>query len=298
MDFTQERIIKRFEYNPETGAIIRKRSKKEVTSKDKDGYIVVSDFEFGRNDRMRGARLVWVMHHGDVPAGMIVDHKDRNRTNNRLDNLRLATVQENTVNAKRHEDIYTSQYKGVQLDKWGRWVSSIQTDRVTTLLGLFDSEEAAAYAYNVEADKRYGEFAVLNDVPAVDLLEHVSKRNRGVITEERRGLPRGIVFTNNVWALRDNGLVVGSFAVENKETAVDFAKHYWATGEVKDVRENLRFYNRHGLPYNIFPCSTGYRASFIKDETRYHVGTFKTEDDAVKALHKKQDEVGYIRKEL
>lgn len=298
MDFTQERILRKFEYNANTGAIIRKRTNKEVTSKDVDGYIVVADMEHGCNDRMRGARLVWVMHYGDIPEGMVVDHKDRNRTNNRLENLRLATNRDNTANAKRHEDIYTSKYKGVQRDKWGRWVSSIQTDRVTTVIGLYDNEEAAAYAYNLEAEKRYGEFAVLNNVPAVDLLDHISKRNRDVITEERRGLPKGIVFTNNVWALRDNGLVVGSFAEENKEAAIEFARHYWQTGEIKDVRENLRFYNRHGLPYNIFPCSTGVRASFIKDGKRYHVGTFKTEEEAVKALHKKQEEVGYVRKEI
>lgn len=40
----------------------------------------------------------------------------------------------------------------------GKWQCHIQKD----YLGLFDSEETAARAYNEEAKKRFGEFARLN----------------------------------------------------------------------------------------------------------------------------------------
>lgn len=34
--------------------------------------------------------IVWIMHNGDVPEGKEVDHKDGDRANNRIENLRLA----------------------------------------------------------------------------------------------------------------------------------------------------------------------------------------------------------------
>jgi len=298
VDFKQERIINKFLFNAETGEITRKRNNTVVTSKDQDGYIVVADMEHGRNDRMRGARLVWVMHNGDIPKGYIIDHKNRIRDDNRLENLRLATVRDNTANALRHGDDYTSIYKGVQLDTRGRWIASIQSNSVTTNLGYFATEEAAAFAYNVEASKRYGEFAVLNDVPEVNLEDFISERDRDFLNEERRGLPKHLSIFQGRYTLKCNNKVYGTFALEDKEIAIQCAKDFLVTGVAPNIRENLMFYNKFKLPYNVFPCSTGFRASFIKDKIRYHVGTFRTEEEAVKALHIKQDEVGFIRKEM
>lgn len=44
------------------------------------------------------ARLVWLYHHGSWPAHQ-VDHKDRDRANNRLENLREATPKQNMRNS-------------------------------------------------------------------------------------------------------------------------------------------------------------------------------------------------------
>lgn len=35
--------------------------------------------------------LVWLIHHGEIPEGFEVDHKDTDKLNNKLSNLRLAT---------------------------------------------------------------------------------------------------------------------------------------------------------------------------------------------------------------
>lgn len=46
----------------------------------------------------QGQRIVFEMHHGKIPDGLIVDHKDGDSTNNHIDNLRAVTQCVNTRN--------------------------------------------------------------------------------------------------------------------------------------------------------------------------------------------------------
>lgn len=85
-------------------------------------------------------RLIWIMFNGDIPEGMIVDHIDRERSNNRIENLRLLDKSANNRNREA---------KGVTWDAARKkWRAQISVDNKTQTLGRFDSEEEAVECYN------------------------------------------------------------------------------------------------------------------------------------------------------
>lgn len=55
-------------------------------------------------------RVVWELHNGPIPAGLEVDHRDLNKQNNRIENLRLATRSDNRCNTAP----YASNKEGVK----------------------------------------------------------------------------------------------------------------------------------------------------------------------------------------
>lgn len=60
------------------------------------------------------------------------------------------------------ERLGSSGCRGVRLHSSGRWESRITKNKKTLQLGLYETEEAAARAYDVAAMKHFGEFAKLN----------------------------------------------------------------------------------------------------------------------------------------
>ncbi len=87
------------------------------------------------------------------------DHIDGDGLNDKRDNLRLATYQQNTQNKKRAKRI-ASGYKGAYWHaKSRKWTARIRVNDKLLLLGYFDTPEAAHAAYCVAAVKYFGEFA-------------------------------------------------------------------------------------------------------------------------------------------
>lgn len=104
----------------------------------------------------RAHRLAWYLSHGVWPSEDI-DHINRDRADNRLPNLRLATRQQNLRNA-RISSRSSCGSKGVHLSQGRYWSAAIWVDGKKRHLGNFDSQALAAEAYQLAAWMRDPEF--------------------------------------------------------------------------------------------------------------------------------------------
>jgi hypothetical protein len=97
------------------------------------------------------------------PDHLFADHINHNGLDNRIANLRAATHRQNAYNRIHFTKNPSSKYKGVSFKKRvKKWEAQIRYDGKSKFIGTFDSEIEAAKAYDKEAKKRHGEFAVLN----------------------------------------------------------------------------------------------------------------------------------------
>ena len=95
------------------------------------------------------------------PPGLLVDHVNGDRLDNRRINLRLATHSENAANSK--DRPRRSGYRGVYPHKpTGRWIAQISIAGRVRHLGIYDDPVAAAQAYDQAARRQWGPFARTN----------------------------------------------------------------------------------------------------------------------------------------
>lgn len=102
-------------------------------------------------------RVVWCMSTGEWPTSSL-DHKDGNPFNNRLSNLRECSSSENSFN-RGPQRTNTTGFKGVTLDKTGKFQAQISVNRRYIYLGRFSTALEAHAAYEKAAIEFHGAFA-------------------------------------------------------------------------------------------------------------------------------------------
>lgn len=161
-----ERVRAALDYDPLTGVLtwrwradLRPNDNARLAGKvagcvGKYGYRLVR-FE-GR--LYRASRLAWLHVHGEWPEGRL-DHRNGERAEDWIENLRPATPSQNAANSRAHRD-NRSGFKGVSRDKRReRWAANICCAGQRFRLGTFDAPEAAHAAYAEAAHELFGEFA-------------------------------------------------------------------------------------------------------------------------------------------
>lgn len=104
-------------------------------------------------------RLIWTLLKGPIEDFKVIDHRNGDTTDNRIENLRVCSSTQNAQNIHKGRGRHSS-YKGVSFSaKQGKFVAQIRVDGVSIWLGSFESEEEAYKAYCEASSKHFGEFA-------------------------------------------------------------------------------------------------------------------------------------------
>lgn len=139
-------------------------TKGKITIVSREDYETVSKYNWSAGKR--GYAVTYIngklttMHNLiiECPNGMLIDHVDRDKLNNRRDNLRLVTPQQNTFNSTPYSE---SGYKGVH-KKRNKWLVQIVYNGKNVVRKTFDCPITAAKYYDSVIKQYHGEHAYLN----------------------------------------------------------------------------------------------------------------------------------------
>ncbi len=147
--------------------------KDRIVLYDADNEPLISPFKWGIRlgwgntpyviARINGKNIPMHRHIMKPEKGFLVDHKNHNTLDNRKENLRICTRQQNMWNRKR--TCGTSKFKGVYwCNTNNKWISEVTLNSKKIYLGRYKTETEAAKAYNAKAKELFGEFACLNHI--------------------------------------------------------------------------------------------------------------------------------------
>ena len=139
-------------------------------SQNKEAIVSDQDFEwlsqfnwfFDGNYAQRGENYKKVRMHNQIMGnskGKFVDHINSNKLDNRRENLRIVTIQQNAWNMGKHKDSPIP-FKGVY--KNGKnWIVRIWKGKWYNF-GTYSDMKKAARIYDARAKELFGEYAKLN----------------------------------------------------------------------------------------------------------------------------------------
>lgn len=113
-------------------------------------------------------RILFEMFVSSIPAGLTIDHINRDITDNRIENLRLATLRQQCWNVRKKSD---TKYLGTKFDptiKIKPWRARVNENYREISIGYFTTQFQAALAYDAYIIKTRGKFAQTNILKAED----------------------------------------------------------------------------------------------------------------------------------
>ena len=147
-DITVDEAKELLNYNPLTGVFSWALSRRGCRKGDQAGYCDGKGYRqicLKRHKHIAEHRLAWFMVYGKWPRSCI-DHINGVRDDNRIENLREATVAENGQNLARKNN--KTGYSGVRYhSRSGTWVARITVNRREIYLGHANTPKAAHLLY-------------------------------------------------------------------------------------------------------------------------------------------------------
>jgi hypothetical protein len=157
---TQQQALDLFSYDPATGELHWRYSHNKAKAGAVVGAITPHGYRLTSIDKKRYYvhRLVWLIHHGQFPR--LLDHINRNRSDNRIENLRAATQAQNMQNTRLQKN-NTSGVKGISWSKSRRKFEVAYTDKQGRYrhVGRFPCLATAMIARAFAVIGEHGEFA-------------------------------------------------------------------------------------------------------------------------------------------
>ena len=165
---TREYVLEAFDYDKETGKLFwkrRPRSHFRTEWAQNNFNLRFAGKEAGCSNGTRHSnvtigsrhwpahRIVWLWHTGELPK--LIDHIDRNPSNNRIENLRPCTKSENMINSRRRA---AGRISGVHEVRRGVWKFRLSINGKLAPSECFKSREEAKQAYEKCLRENFGEF--------------------------------------------------------------------------------------------------------------------------------------------
>lgn len=160
MEITQQHLAELLQYDPETGVftwlVSRGNARRGAIAGTKHpaGYVVI--VLLGR--KYRAHHLAWLATTGSLPDGQL-DHKNTNRADNRISNLRISSQRQNTYNSS----LRSNNKSGVKGVHWhqssGLWRAVITVEGKKIYLGKFEELSQAVAVIEHARSEHHREFA-------------------------------------------------------------------------------------------------------------------------------------------
>ena len=146
---SQQRLRELLNYDPDTGVFTWKAPKSNRIKVGQKAGAALKHVDYRQigidGTTYRAHRLAWMYVYGEDPGPLQVDHINRDRSDNRIGNLRLTTNQENHFNLPCKGCYFRGDRQ--------QWCAQITFDGVSQHLGYFMTEVEARLAY-LAAKKR------------------------------------------------------------------------------------------------------------------------------------------------